>query len=694
MRTIIKVAFSAALLTSAVVIAAQNFDLGQLQRGMATFEPQHLLVVMSAIAISSLLASLRIRSIALSLGYEVTLRDSVAVLSLGQLGGAIFFQVFGQLAARGSYLAKRNVPFAGTVIITAQERIAAAFVSLGLAVIGALYLFRQLTFDLAAGGLDLIRILVGLTLAGTLSALVWRRELKQAAAKFTWADGRSVLKAMLFSGAVQITMMAAYVAASKAIAPTSGLADLAAASSLVMFAASIPISFAGWGVREISAVGALGAIGMTAPAALTVAVTIGVLSIICAAVLAAISMTHIKSSTPKPESASPAAGAMHEEALNAALPAMVACLVFFQIHIPTSTAVININLADPFAVICGVLFLLHAWRVGTPEWRIKKLDLYIVAMTAVMTIGLFIGAAEIGWTMWAVVNKYLGWFVLLAYGAAGAMGARVNLDKTLLTFAATGCCVITLAILDLLLGRAGLVNSHQFNGFAQNVNAMAFLALMLLAVGLTLPRYMMVAITLALMAIILTGSRAGMGAAGVMLITAAILIRGSSRDLIFAVSIAVLVTHFLTLGGGNAAVANIAFIRPSSDAEHWTTVKDGLRMFSSSMVWGAGLGAFIAQWKGDYPLIIHNSAVWILAEFGTAGAIAFFAPAILIAYRELRRFRRNDTSGYLLILILAGFGAMSLFHELLYQRSMWFLFGATLIGAGTLKVDKRPKQII
>ena len=126
MRNFIRVTLSSALLTGAILLAAQSFDLHQFQEGLGSFGAGHLSVVIGAIMVSSLFASLRVRSIAAGLGYQMSVRDSIAVLSLGQLGGAIFFQIFGQLAARGSYLAKHNVPFSGTVIITGQERVAAA----------------------------------------------------------------------------------------------------------------------------------------------------------------------------------------------------------------------------------------------------------------------------------------------------------------------------------------------------------------------------------------------------------------------------------------------------------------------------------------------------------------------------------------------------------------------------------------
>jgi len=88
LRNFIRVTLSSALLTGAILLAAQSFDLHQFQEGLGSFGAGHLSVVIGAIMVSSLFASLRVRSIAAGLGYQMSVRDSIAVLSLGQLGGA------------------------------------------------------------------------------------------------------------------------------------------------------------------------------------------------------------------------------------------------------------------------------------------------------------------------------------------------------------------------------------------------------------------------------------------------------------------------------------------------------------------------------------------------------------------------------------------------------------------------------
>ena len=66
---------------------------------------------------------------------------------------------------------------------------------------------------------------------------------------------------------------------SKAFPHGKPLVDVAGAP-LVMLAASLPISFAGWGIRELSAAAAFQAIGAPPEAGITLGVGIGLLSIL------------------------------------------------------------------------------------------------------------------------------------------------------------------------------------------------------------------------------------------------------------------------------------------------------------------------------------------------------------------------------------------------------------------------------
>ncbi|MFX8418080.1 hypothetical protein ABTL59_19440, partial [Acinetobacter baumannii] len=69
--------------------------------------------------------------------------------------------------------------------------------------------------------------------------------------------------------------------------------------------------------------------------------------------------------------------------------------------------------------------------------------------------------------------------------------------------------------------------------------------------------------------------------------------------------------------------------------------------------------------------------------------LVFIVPIVRIFIAEAQRFRNNDVAGNLLVLSIAGFSAMSIFHEFMYQRTFWFLMGMTLAYSAS-STNNRP----
>lgn len=702
----IRIVLSPLLLLVVFGLAYRNFGGSEISKSFASLKLAVVASATLALLLGSVFAGLRVRSIAAGFGYKLSVRDAVAAVSLGQIGGALFFQIFGQIAARSSYLSRRRIPFAGTVLVTTLERIAAALVSLALAVTGALYLFRKLTFNLADGR-DLLEISIGVIAIMAAVLWQWRNDLAAFVANIEAQSVSRAAHAVGYSLAIQLSTMAAYIILGHALAPEIGLPDIAAASALVMFAASIPISFAGWGVREMSAMAALGAVGMPGGASLTVAIAVGVLSLASAGALAALTARH---HTELPSHSTAAAGgvapASRPDALLAAiLPVLTAMFVFFQVHLPTQSGKININLADPFAIVGGIMLLLAA-RYGALRWRLSGINLHVVLCTLALTLALLIGASHIGWTQWAVTNKYLGWFILLAFAATGALGAKLDLKRTLDTFALAGGTIVALQIAQIYFVALGVVPpASNIMGFAQNANAFAFQCLMLLGVTLSQQRPRPALIALVLGALVLTGSRAGIGAGCVVIATALILAPNVWKPIAkgvvgFGLIIGLLVLiPFISTLWADAGTITLSTIlgttrlvaeRASSDNEHWISMEAGLRMFLAHPIFGAGLGVFIHDWPGKVPLVIHSTLLWLLAEFGLVGTLIFLIPVVRLFVSEAAQFRRNDTAGRLIILLIAALSSMSLFHELMYQRTFWFLLGLALATPRRPPAEHRP----
>jgi hypothetical protein len=121
-----------------------------------------------------------------------------------------------------------------------------------------------------------------------------------------------------------------------------------------------------------------------------------------------------------------------------------------------------------------------------------------------------------------------------------------------------------------------------------------------------------------------------------------------------------------------------ASILGSSNVERFTSMVDGLRLFQSHPVFGAGLGFYIGeQVKLGTPLVIHSTPIWLLAEGGVITFAAFAVPFAIIFVNDWKRVHA-DVAAQAIILMFTAFAVMSSVHELLYQRALWLLLGLCL----------------
>jgi hypothetical protein len=734
-----KTAISAVLLFAVLGTLVFSVDLAEILNRARLLSAPTLTVVLAALLANCFAAALRLKIISSDIGTPVTFRQAMAAVSGGNLAGAAFFQIAGQLMARGAILAKSGIPFASVAVMTLYERFLAASVSALLALAGAYYVFGYVYLDQRSGGEELIKIVAGLLAAAVAGGLVgYGRIAAQAAAplitrNFAWRFLRMIILSLL----VQLPMMAAYVCAAMAVSPQTPAADLAAASAIVMFAASVPISLAGWGVREMSAVLALGAIGVPVVDAVLAAVMVGAGSMLVMAVIAAVSVTRLLASGTGmvPQQV---AHVDYGAALSWMLPLAAATLVLFQVYVPaTSETLLNVNLADPLAVLGGSLMILNAYRGRQlPQWRLPSLNHAVAAATLALTVSLLVGISDFGWTTWAWLNRYLGWFVLLAFAATGALivkeGGTAALQILLSTFAAASCAVVGIEIAMPILKYAAYdfamgLNPFAIRGFAQNRNAFAFQILMALVCALAVKRGVVLRVTLLSVltaGLVMTGSRAGWVAGLLLLGTALYMDACRLRELALTAAAAMVIVFVAIAPGFWTGLYNFdpptakADARPDSMAalkqvvaagtpaalpsaaisiasalpnnlvipaidvsnERMTSLMVGLSMFQDHPIFGAGLGAFRNQnimAANGLPLLIHSTPVWLLAELGMLGLLAFAIPALALFWTELRR-PDPDVSSMLIVLLLVAFAVMSAPHEMLYQRTFWLLLGAGL----------------
>jgi hypothetical protein len=149
-----KVTVSITMIAIALGVLASNFDLWKIQSDIRALSPSAVVIFSSALLANVLIAAIRFRAISGDMGYPVSVRQAMTAVSAGGLAGALFFQVAGQLIARGAVMGKIGTPFANVVVITAYERAIAAVLSAAAALAGAYFIFGKIYLDPTSGGID------------------------------------------------------------------------------------------------------------------------------------------------------------------------------------------------------------------------------------------------------------------------------------------------------------------------------------------------------------------------------------------------------------------------------------------------------------------------------------------------------------------------------------------------------------
>lgn len=651
---------------------------------------------------------------------------------LGSVGGLLFLQFVGQMITRVAILKSHGVPVPTTLISSIYERIVSTLLLGAVAGSGVAVLFGRLSMSGPASPYILAAFLASGALAALGGPVFGYRRLAVdlvgplARERALFRLGRVFVATAVIQGA----MLGAYVTLGHAVSPSVPLAELAAASAIVMFAASLPISFGGWGVRELGAVYAYGAIGIGEPQAIVVSVIVGVVSQLVLFVAAGTSaMVPAKTAAsvapeerqPQP-AVQPSGPNLAERTWFWFVPVGIATLVVFQIRLPVGSSALTVNLADPLAVV-GAIMLVAAWAdtgFSPNAWRLKAIGILVASCTFVLCLGVFIGWLRYDYVSWAFFNRLAGWGILLGFAASGALavvsggtGRLAVVGRTYLV-AVVAVTVVALGVRLAVSFAPVVVQSdlgERMTGFAGNPNAFSFQILVAFAVLLVLarpaPRQMRSQhLIWAAGAVLIAGlwfaaSRAGFIAFGALLVTAWALSVARPRDvlvwLLLGAGLSFLIEGMMNVlpeltgdasvgGRGVARLSSLANARSvfedSNDDVRWISLVGGLRMWLDNPVLGGGVGAFIHRRIEEFgdPLVIHNSLVWILAEMGLVGVAAFGTAAVLVTWNALvRRNRPGQRRQHdLLLLLMVVMAVHSTFHDMLYQRPFWFFMGACM----------------
>jgi uncharacterized membrane protein YbhN (UPF0104 family) len=669
-----------------------------------------------ALVASVFLAGARLVILARYTGHKVPFASALAAVCLGQIAGLFLFQIFGQLVVRSALLKRSGVPAATSVYLTLYERLTALILLLVFAAAGAFWIFGSIAIDFESGGRDFVAMIIGgLFVLVFTSYWAWGTHFKAAWSTVEKGLPFRLLLNVAVTLGIQFCTLASFVVLALAIAPTIDLERIVAASAIIMFAGAFPISMAGWGIRELSAVFAFGAIGFPNSQALLIGIAIGVLSLltnlivgVASAVLPARPHSAASDLTPHDHPM---------KVLGMVLPILAAMAIFFQIHVPLAGNQTNVNFADPMALLGGGLFLLIFLK-DRPQWRLDRLYFFVGLMSTAIVLGFLHGLYTIGWTPWAATRVF-GWLVILSYGATGALIVRTaqgdGISIVIRTIVSGAAAIVVFFLVCMVLKAIHIdpfLLPGRVAGFAVDANGFAFqllVALALLLGCLSHWRWKGVVLMLLTIGVGLTGSRSGSIGFAVMVTVYMIVRRKIEAPTLIRILLVILalVAARLLLGELqrlssdevgvflSQGTSSLAFVdaRPGSTNEHAGTVSAGLQLFLQRPLTGNGLGYFMATyWNGSagaHP--IDSTAVSLLAETGILGFAAFLLPFLVLLVTEWRRARSSqDERAISIVMLLIAFSAMGLFYDLLYQRLLWFSFGVLLaseLGASACSVN-------
>lgn len=383
---------------------------------------------------------------------------------------------------------------------------------------------------------------------------------------------------------------------------------------------------------------------------------------------------------------------------------------------------LRINAADLILPLLGLLVLARlAFRKDRlPRWRVPRFYIWVSGLSALMIFALFNGYNNTGeWNTWALVNKFTGWFILLGYLGLGGWIANSAGQQAITAVKSVSLIfwgIVTIGSLAWLISfdLKYDLTYYPMGSLMANRNAYAFLWFCMLALMTATqirkterPAWWFYGMwALVPLFYVYNGSRAGFIVfAFLMLVFGILHFRFTLRHILPPLLAGILAcaviysnfpsyaygltsgniqnsTQLIQAGKLNANQAGQA-LEYEGDKMRIRTYGDALELWSRHPITGGGLGSFQKfqiEKHGEFKEIIDCTFLWLLAETGLSGLLAltlFFAAGLWGLFKQIRK--HDPTGLYLAVfLMMAIFAIMSLVHELLYTRFLWFFMGLAL----------------
>lgn len=652
-------------------------------------------------------------------GYGASFFDVVRANVSGSIASLLMIPLLGQVAGRQVMLERAGVSAVENAAIAFYERFVVGTLSGVFALIGGLFIFSSdALYYVRNIPIFEVSLIFIASVFSYLYIVAGRREALVVKRLFGWRSLLNLIEVYMFTFLANAFVLASFFLVFSVVLPDASALSILSLAAIVSFLAGLPVSFGGWGLRELSSVSLVSLLGGATASGLAASVLLGVISI--AAVLILVPVLLIARKPQEAESYCEYSQFSTftmglEEIAVWVLTLMVGGLVFFQIHVQIGEGYLNVNLADPFAMlIFSVAMLNLLLKRELPAWRVPRFNLYLLLMTLAFGVAYLHGYFSFGSSAWAS-GKLIGWLVLLGYLFCGYMVVRYfrmsgffSLSKLMLMSLGL---ILVVSMVKWFLLTNDFVSfegvGYILEAYSGNRNALAFQVLMVLALSLAFDAWyvkrplrvagidvLFFVVALMVAAILLTASRSAILTLVVIFICAFylgvgrrkfLLVSFLSGGLIFFIAqygvylFSFFYSYVLSDVASQASAASLPISTESSDSLRLNLLIAALDMWLKYPLFGAGLGAFYHESAEviGVDVVIHNTALWMLAEFGLFGFVLFACSFFCVCRYAVTgcglRVARNA-----IILLLLAFAVMSLFHEVFYQRIFWIFIGACI----------------
>ncbi|MCH9853567.1 MAG: O-antigen ligase family protein, partial [Alphaproteobacteria bacterium] len=611
------------------------------------------------------------------------------------------------------------------VSITIFEKIISSVVLLGLVIITSLG--RQGTFSINHAQLIYFTVL-GVSVILTLTLLF---------KYFCSADERAkmieairvirqigFLSTSLLTIIIHLSSLIGFLILGVYFFPDVPIFVLASSLALVILATTIPISFSGLGIRELSAVAVFSQLGLSLSTALVLS---GVLSVLLFLVL----FLHFglvffltKRQSDKPENDNkPAVISKHKvPAFNQKMLLMLgvfllSALLPFQLRLPTSVNEVTLNMADPIAFLMGFTFFVF-WLLDkqrTALWAERGFGLALILAVVMLFYGWLVGFISFGSSQWAGVNRMTGIIILFGYVMSGAAIGRLLGDKGVwygITLLASALMLTVIA--QLLLAyfidydvRHILQWWYDISGFMVNRNAFALMAMLLLcfllarqkqakywfdrnnlliaglivACVLTQSRVVILLLPLLLIWYYIMGYiNIGKLLPSVMVTGAVMILWGLLMPLLMKTitgvkAFPIIAYRFGTYAPDRGTYTSKIIGNNESDVLRGTNWMQAWELFTNYPIFGSGLGGFLHHYQAK---VIHNVPLWIATEMGIVGLLLIAPLPMMLLYYIFKQGVRLSEQKFILLNCLLVWGTFSLVQDMSFQRIIWYILGMML----------------